>query len=273
MAPKRFDGALVEAGPKTRTASVRAVRQALPGKPLGGIAVTPDAAALRRCEKLGFDFVLEIWRSGDPAAASVLAHVKGARRRRTDGTAPQGEALQTTAKRLAILTDVVKTANSILEPSKVIELVMEKIRQLIPSEAWSLLMVDEEKQELVFKAALGAKGQDLSSYRLKLGEGVAGWVAEKGKPTIVNDTSRDRRFTPRYDEWTQFATRSILCAPLISRGRTIGVLEIINKRDGEVTQVIINDLSDDANTINNEYRSTDADGNERVFHAIYKRIG
>ena len=130
---------------------------------------------------------------------------------------------------------MVKTANSILEPSKVIELVMEKIRKLIPSEAWSLLMVDEENEELAFEAALGAKGQDLSSYRLKMGEGVAGWVAKKGKPAIVNDTTRDRRFTARYDEWTQFATRSILCAPLVSRGRTIGVLEIINKRDGRFT--------------------------------------
>lgn len=94
---------------------------------------------------------------------------------------------------------------------------------------------EEESGELAFEAALGAKGQDLSAYRLKMGEGVAGWVAQKGKPAIVNDTARDRRFTPRYDAWTQFATRSILCAPLVSRGRTIGVLEIINKRDGRFT--------------------------------------
>jgi diguanylate cyclase (GGDEF)-like protein len=147
-----------------------------------------------------------------------------------------GLALKATAKRLAILTDVVKTANSILEPGKVIELVMEKIRQLIPSEAWSLLMVDEEKNELVFEAALGAKGDDVSSYRLKMGEGVAGWVAQTGKPAIVNDTGKDPRFTVRVDTRTDFATRSILCAPLVSRGRTIGVLEIINKRDGRFTR-------------------------------------
>ena len=235
IAPRRLAGALVEAGPDTKPSSIRVVRRALPGKPVGGIAVTPDASALRRLGRLGFDFVLEIWRPGDPPAPAVLAHLKGPRRRQVDGTAP-GEALRMTEKRLAILTDVVKTANSILEPSKVIELVMEKIRQLIPSEAWSLLMVDEESQELAFEAALGARGEDLSSYRLKMGEGVAGWVAEKGKPAIVNDTTRDRRFTARFDEWSQFATRSILCAPLVARGRTIGVLEIINKRDGRFTQ-------------------------------------
>ncbi len=145
-------------------------------------------------------------------------------------------AQQTTARRLAILSDVVKTANSILEPRKVIEVVMEKIRHLVPSEAWSLLMIDEEKHELVFEAALGAKGRDVSSFRLKMGEGIAGWVAETGKPAIANDAGRDPRFDGRVDSRTQFETRSILCAPLVSRGRAIGVLEILNKLDGRFTR-------------------------------------
>jgi diguanylate cyclase (GGDEF)-like protein len=198
--------------------------------------VAPDARTLRSASRLGLDFVLEAWRPGDPSAAAVLAHLKSAPRGAARGSEDVGAALETTAKRLAILTDVVKTANSILEPRKVIELVMEKIQQLIPSEAWSLLMVDEEKQELVFEVALGPKGRDVSSLRLKMGEGVAGWVAQTGKPAIVNDTARDPRFTRRIDTRTQFETRSILCAPLVSRGRTIGVLEIINKLGGRFTR-------------------------------------
>ena len=205
------------------------------GRAVGGLAVSPDAKVLRRLERLGLDFLLEIWRPGDPAPGAVLAHLQGTRRRRGDRDSV-GQTLKATEKRLAILTDVVKTANSILEPGKVVELVMEKIRQLIPSEAWSLLMVDEEKQELVFEAALGAKGSDVASYRLKIGEGVAGWVAERGKPAIVNDVKEDRRYTPRLDSRTRFTTRSILCAPLVSRGRTIGVLEIINKREGKFSK-------------------------------------
>src|SRR5258706_13971593 len=69
-----------------------------------------------------------------------------------------------------------------------------------------------------------------------MGEGIAGWVAQTGKPTIVNDTQKDPRFAPKFDTKTQFKTRSILCAPLISRGRTIGVVEIINKLGGKFTQ-------------------------------------
>ena len=71
---------------------------------------------------------------------------------------------------------------------------------------------------------------------MKIGEGIAGWVAQTGKPTIVNDTAKDPRFARKFDTKTQFETRSILCAPLISRGRTIGVVEIINKLGGRFTE-------------------------------------
>jgi diguanylate cyclase (GGDEF)-like protein len=227
----RFAAGLVVVSGTTTAAALRAARRALPGRPIGGLALRPDAAALRRGRALELDFLLEAWRPGDPAAEAVLAHVRGA------GRSPRARRMspaeqKTTARRLAILTDVVKTANSILEPRKVIELVVEKIRQLIPSEAWSLLMIDEEKQELVFEAALGAKSKEVSGLRPKLGEGVAGWVAESGKPAIVNDTSKDARFSAAVDAKTSFETKSILCAPLVSRGRTIGVLEILNKKGG-----------------------------------------
>ncbi len=229
----RFQGALLEVGRGTPLRAVKAVRRALPGRPLGGVVFCPDAETLRRLARLELDFLVEAWHPTDPSAAAVLAHLKGAARAPRERRS--GARVQTSAKRLAILTDVVKTANSILEPRKVIELVMERIRHLIPSEAWSLLMVDEEKHELVFEAALGAKGRDVAAFRLKIGEGVAGWVAQCGKPAIVNDAARDPRFTARVDSRTQFETRSILCAPLVSRGRTIGVLEILNKLGGRFT--------------------------------------
>jgi diguanylate cyclase (GGDEF)-like protein len=130
----------------------------------------------------------------------------------------------------------VKTANSILEPRKIIELIMAKVQELIPSEAWSILMLDEEKQELTFELALGEKGKDVAVFRVKVGEGIAGWVAQTGEPTIVNDTSKDPRFARRFDASTQFQTKSVLCAPLISRGRTIGVVQVINKQGGKFTQ-------------------------------------
>ena len=166
-------------------------------------------------------------RSAGPIRPAVRATAPARR------AAAAGQQLKQIAERLAILTDIVKTANSILEPKKVIEVIMTKIQQLIPSEAWSILMLDEEKQELTFELALGEKGKDVSVFRVKVGEGIAGWVAERGEPTIVNDTSKDPRFARRFDSKTQFHTRSVLCAPLISRGRTIGVVQVINRIGGK----------------------------------------
>ncbi|HUG53533.1 MAG TPA: sensor domain-containing diguanylate cyclase [Vicinamibacteria bacterium] len=235
LAGEAFEGALVELSPDCTPASLRALRRALPRKPVGSLSLRCDARILKRSREIGYDFHLGSWRTGDPPAREVLAHFEAARagNGRARGAGDTQARLRTTTRRLAILTDIVKTANSILEPRKVIELIMAKVQELIPSEAWSILMLDEEKQELTFELALGEKGKDVAAFRVKVGEGIAGWVAQTGEPTIVNDTSRDPRFARRFDASTQFQTRSVLCAPLISRGRTIGVVQVINKEGGK----------------------------------------
>lgn len=235
-ARRAWAGALVETGARLAPRRIRELRALLPGKPIGGVSLRPSARLVRRARTLGLDFHLGSWRAGDPPAAAVLAELAAARRRPAPPSRRRRRGSATTAKRLAILTDVVKTANSILEPRKVIELIMAKIQQLIPSEAWSMLMVDEERRELVFELALGGKGKEVSAFRVKMGEGIAGWVAQTGEPVIVNDVAKDRRFASRFDSATRFQTRSVLCAPLISRGRTIGVVQVINREHGRFTR-------------------------------------
>ncbi len=234
-----FDGALVEITATGGGTTLPALRDALGDKPVGSVSLRCSPATLRRSTRLGFDFHLASWGRGDPRLLEVRARLETARdlshgRARRRGV---GDQFRKTAERLAILTDIVKTANSILEPRKVIDTIMAKVQQLIPSEAWSMLMVDEERKELAFELALGEKGKDVSSFRVKIGEGIAGWVAETGKPTIVNDVSKDPRFASRFDSETHFKTRSILCAPLISRGRTIGVVQVINRVGGKFTKI------------------------------------
>ena len=227
---KAFDAALVEAGPAARRLLV-ALRRALPGKPVGSFSLRPSAEALRRSAELGLDFHVAM----PQTPKEVLSRLEASPIRRV-AQHKKTRAAATATKRLAILTDIVKTANSILEPKKVIELIMARIQELIPSDAWSMLMVDEERSELTFELALGEKAKDVSGFRVKIGEGIAGWVAQTGKPTIVNDVAKDPRFSGKFDAETQFHTRSILCAPLISRGRTIGVVEIINREGGRFTR-------------------------------------
>lgn len=233
----RYAGALVELG--RHAPAVRdTLKRAWPQRRLGSLSARADARTRERSRRLGFDFHLAVGAGGPPAAVEVLDLLKTRRTLvpRESRRVPVSRQLRRATQRLAILTDIVKTANSILEPRKVIETIMTRVQQLIPSEAWSMLMVDEEKQELTFELALGEKGKDVSGFRVKIGEGVAGWVAQTGKPTIVNNAAKDPRFAKRFDSETQFRTRSILCAPLISRGRTIGVVQVINRRGGRFTQ-------------------------------------
>jgi diguanylate cyclase (GGDEF)-like protein len=232
--PATFDAALIDVTSPARRRMVGAVREVMGRKPVGVLLTKPNASALREVGVFGGDFVLEAW--GPVPPGSLLAHIEASRGRRRQRTKAKGGGSRQVARRLSILMDIVKTANSILEPRKVIELVIEKVRLLVPSEAWSILLADEQRQELSFELALGVKGRDLSSARVKFGEGVAGWVAQTGKPAIVNDARNDPRFTDKFDAKTQFQTRSILCAPLVSRGRTIGVVEVINRVGGSFTR-------------------------------------
>jgi signal transduction histidine kinase len=104
---------------------------------------------------------------------------------------------------------------------------------IVNASAASLMLVDEERQELVFEIALGEKGAVLQHTRIPLDEGIAGWVATRGKPIIVNDVARDPRFSRQVDARTGFLTQSVLCVPLQIKGKTIGVLEVLNKYSGE----------------------------------------
>jgi signal transduction histidine kinase len=98
--------------------------------------------------------------------------------------------------------------------------------------ASSLMLIDEEKGDLVFEISHGGRGDLLRRQRISIEEGIAGWVARSGKPTITNDARSDPRFNSRVDVRTGFLTQSIAAVPLKIKGRTIGVLEVLNKYSG-----------------------------------------
>lgn len=219
-----FDAVIVEHQRKSGEAGVvRWLRKNAPDVPL--IAFGNRASG--RGSRSVYAFSLsEVPRAGVLRSLLVDArrHLESSRK-----AAKLSHRLRDTSRQLQVLGDIVSTANSILEPRRVVNVIMSQIQELIPSEAWSILLVDETTGELTFEMALGEKSADLNDTRIKIGEGIAGWVAETGEPTVVNDVRRDRRFQGRFDELTHFQTRSILCAPLISRGRIIGVVEIMNR--------------------------------------------
>jgi putative nucleotidyltransferase with HDIG domain len=104
---------------------------------------------------------------------------------------------------------------------------------IVKVEAASILLLDKEKNELYFKASLGKKSKEIKKYKVKFGEGIAGWVAEKRKSLIVDDVTKDTRWNKNLDSATKFKTKSLICVPLIFEKEIMGVMEVINKKDKE----------------------------------------
>ena len=102
---------------------------------------------------------------------------------------------------------------------------------VLRAEDGSLLLLDEESDELVFVLVHGDIKNKLRGHRMKSDMGIAGWVAQKREPLIVNNPRQDIRFSLEVDEEFSFVTRSILCVPMITRGNLIGVIEVLNKQD------------------------------------------
>lgn len=130
-----------------------------------------------------------------------------------------------------LLLQANRILSSQLDISTVLKSVMELATKVVRAEASSLLLLDEATNELTVDVALGSAKERIKEIRLKLGEGIAGWVAKEKQALIVNDVTKEPRFTGKVDKSTNFVTRSILAVPLLVKGRLIGVVEAINKEN------------------------------------------
>ncbi len=152
--------------------------------------------------------------------------------------------VKATNRALASIQDAYTKLDSLLEITKhfrdtfFVDLLLERIvksaTELLAAETGSLLLADEEGL-LRFKVALGEMGEKVKDRSIRPGEGITGWVLQTGNSAIVNDVAKDERFNPGLDSVTGFKTTSVLCVPMIYQGRTIGVLEVLNKRSGGFT--------------------------------------
>jgi two-component system, NtrC family, sensor histidine kinase HydH len=133
---------------------------------------------------------------------------------------------------IELLVNLSTLINSSLNIQEVLENALNCVEQFLGAEVSSMFEVDKEAGELYFRLARGPMAAYIKGLRLKIGEGIAGWVAQTEKPLICADTLTDPRFCHTFDERSGFMTRSILCVPLKARDRLIGVLELINKKDG-----------------------------------------
>src|SRR5499433_4116944 len=135
---------------------------------------------------------------------------------------------QREAGEVAVFQELGKALTSSLQLDQVLRTIMEKIDEFLRPDNWSLLLLDEAKQELYFELAVGTASQALKDVRVKMGQGIAGWVAAHGETVVVPDTSKDTRFFGQIDEKTKTETRSIVAVPVRFRDTCLGVIELIN---------------------------------------------
>jgi len=132
---------------------------------------------------------------------------------------------------IKVFVEIGKALTSVLDLKGVLNTIMEKISELFKVKNWSLLLLDEENQELYFEIAVGIDLDKIKNIRLKLGEGVAGWVAKHRVPLVITDVLKDRRWINKVDLASNFKTKSVVCVPLISKEKLLGVIELVNVID------------------------------------------
>jgi PAS domain S-box-containing protein len=131
-----------------------------------------------------------------------------------------------------LLLETSRVLASTLDLNTLLRVVIKTAGRVVKAEAASLLLLDEKTGELYFDVTLGDAGDQLKRVRLKVGEGLAGWVAREREPAVVNDAKNDARWAGRVDAQSDFTTRQILAVPLMAKARLIGVVEAINHVDG-----------------------------------------
>ena len=110
---------------------------------------------------------------------------------------------------------------------------LECAMELLDTIDGSLMLIDEETDELVFVLVHGTVRETLPGYRFGRRQGIAGWVAQHVEPAVVNNVRANPYFLPEMDERFGFVTQSLIAVPLAARGRVLGVIEVLNKRSGE----------------------------------------
>lgn len=140
--------------------------------------------------------------------------------------------LEQRSRELILLTELSRRLTATDDLTQALTQAMFQAVDIFGCQAGSLLMVNERTGELRFEVMVGEHVAPLRPLRIKIGEGIAGWVAQTGQPLIVPDVRQDSRFLAAADRLSGFETRSILCVPIWCRGKTVGVIEVINKADG-----------------------------------------
>lgn len=142
--------------------------------------------------------------------------------------------LSSEKKKLALVQEVGRALSSAMDLDSLLTLIMENITLLMEADRSTLYLLSDDEQSLWSRMA---QGDEQVEIRLKVGEGLAGWVASSGETVNIPDAYSDNRFQPSVDQQTGYRTQSILCVPMRNHfGNTIGAVQVLNKKDGPFGQ-------------------------------------
>ena len=139
---------------------------------------------------------------------------------------------QTGVSRVALLEKLWARVKPEDKEDELINCIMRMTHDAVNSSASSLLLLDDDTQELYFKFADGPVGQQLKRLHISRQSGIAGWIVRNARPLVVNDAEKNSNFYKMIDNATGFKTKSIIGVPIILGDKVIGVIEVLNKADG-----------------------------------------
>ena len=140
------------------------------------------------------------------------------------------EALSVAVQELDLLYEIEQRISTASSMEDIFDAIIMKSMKFVGVEAGSILLIEDETGQLYFKSALGEKGPEAKTYKLELGEGIAGEVARTGKMIMTDDAAKHPAYDSKIPRKIGFHTRSALCVPISSDAGPIGALELLNKR-------------------------------------------
>ena len=137
------------------------------------------------------------------------------------------------ARQLSILNDITRQLTGTLETEPLLQKILESAVTILNCEAGTLFLVDDQTDELVFKVTVGPPASaSLVGQRLPPGSGIVGRAVSTRMPVVENDAQKSNARFANTDAQTGFVSRSLLAVPMQVKERVIGVLEVINRKDG-----------------------------------------
>ena len=136
------------------------------------------------------------------------------------------------AHQLSTLNEITRQLTSTLEQEPLLQNILENAVSILNCEAGTLFLVDEQSGELIFRVTVGPVAGNLLGQRLPAGTGIVGRAVQARAPVIENDAQRSSARFEGADKQTGFISRSLLAVPMQIKDRVLGVIEVINRRDG-----------------------------------------